>query len=170
MTRDQKKVAVGAASGVIAMALAMWLLPGLLPQPADVETAGERVAYALRWNALAALPLLAIVVAVGNARFLSEAIDPTLGAESQKMIVDGRVAENTLQQFMLFLVASTALAASLAPDQVRIVGAAALVFTVARIAFWIGYRIHPLYRAFGFSSTLYLNLGLLIAALWLAVA
>jgi hypothetical protein len=80
------------------------------------------------------------------------------------------VAENTLQQLVLFLAGSTALAASLPPDQVGIVGAAAIVFTVARIAFWIGYRIHPLYRAFGFSSTLYLNLGLLLAALWLVVA
>jgi hypothetical protein len=34
----------------------------------------------------------------------------------------------------------------------------------------IAYRIDPLYRAFGFSSTAYFNLGLLLAALWLALA
>ena len=48
------------------------------------------------------------------------------------------------------------------------VGAAAIVFVSARIAFWIGYRIHPLYRAAGFSSTAYLNFGLIGAALWFA--
>jgi len=41
-----------------------------------------------------------------------------------------------------------------------------LVFVVARIAFWIGYRVHPLYRAFGMAATAYLNIGLLGSALW----
>ena len=45
-----------------------------------------------------------MIVAVGNARALGEAIDPTLGKESPAMIVDGRVLDNTLQQFVLFLV------------------------------------------------------------------
>jgi hypothetical protein len=36
-----------------------------------------------------------------------------------------------------------------------------------RIAFWTGYRIKPVYRAFGFASTFYMNLGMLLAALWL---
>ena len=41
-------------------------------------------------------------------------------------------------------------------------------FIVARMAFWIGYRIHPLYRAFGMGATGYLNVGLLAFALWKA--
>ena len=47
-----------------------------------------------------------------------------------------------------------------------IVAVAASVFVFARIAFWIGYRIDPLYRAFGMAATLYLNLGLLGFSLW----
>lgn len=153
------------------MALAMWALSTtVLPAPAGMEAVGGRLTYALRWDAFAALPLFFMLAAVGNARFLSEAIDPTLGAEDKKTIVNGRVADNTLQQYALFLAGSLALAAGLPPEQVQIVGAAAIVFVAARIAFWIGYRIHPLYRAFGFSSTAYLNLGLLLAALWLGFA
>jgi hypothetical protein len=171
MTREQKIVAAGAASGVVAMALAMWLLSTrVLPAPTGVETVGDRLGYALRWAAFAALPLFAMVAAIGNARALGPAIDPTLGAEDKAMIVNGRVLDNTLQQYVLFLVGTLALAASLAPWQMQIIAAAAIVFTTARIAFWIGYRIDPLYRAFGFSSTVYLNLGLLLAALWLALA
>jgi hypothetical protein len=47
----------------------------------------------------------------------------------------------------------------------RVIPAAALVFVVARIAFWVGYRIHPLYRAFGMAATGYLNVGILACAL-----
>jgi len=170
MTRDQKIVAVGAGSGVLTMVLAMWLLAGMLPAPASLETTGDRLAYALRWAAFAALPLFAMIVAIGNARALGPAIDPTLGVEDKAMIVNGRVADNTLQQFALFLAGSLGLAASLPPRDMTVIGAAAIVFVGARIAFWIGYRIDPLYRAFGFAATAYLNLGLLLAALWFALS
>jgi uncharacterized MAPEG superfamily protein len=170
MTREQRIVAIGASSGVAAMLLAMWLLTRTLPLPDDAGTAAGRIVYAVKWLPLAALPLLFMIVAVGNARFRSEAIDPTRGAEDPAMLIDGRAAENSLQQFALFLAASLGLAASAPPEQVTVIGAAAIAFFLFRIAFWIGYRIDPLYRAFGFSSTLYLNLGLLAAALWLGFA
>jgi len=44
----------------------------------------------------------------------------------------------------------------------------AIVFVIARMAFWIGYRIRPLYRAAGFASTFYLNVILFGYAVWLA--
>ena len=169
MTREQHTVAVGAGSGVAAMLLAMWFLPPLLPAPADAGTLPGRLAYALRWSAVAALPLFLVVAAIGNARFKSEAIDPTRGVEDRAMLINGRVADNTLQQFALFLAGSLGLAASLPPRFITVIGAAAIVFTICRILFWIGYRIDPLYRAFGFASTAYLNLGLLLAAIWFAL-
>ena len=164
MTREQKIVATGAASGIGSMILLVWGLTELLPDPA-----GNAIAYALSWLALAALPLFFMLAAIGNARFTSEAIDPTLGKESPKMIVDARVADNTLQQFVLFTAGSLALAVNLPPDQLDIIGAVSIVFVVMRLAFWIGYRIRPIYRAFGFAGTAYLNLGLLAASLWLSV-
>ena len=171
MSRDQKIVAIGAASGVATMLLAMWVLTTrVLPVPADMENMADRLAYALRWDALAALPLFFMVAAIGNARALGPAIDPTLGAEDRKMVINGRVADNTTQQFLLFLAGSLGVAASVRPAWLQVVGAAAIVFVVARLVFWIGYRIHPLYRAPGFAATMYLNLGLLVAALWLALA
>lgn len=169
MTRDQKTVAIGAASGVATMILLLWLTYRLLPVPAGADDLAGRLAYTLRWNAFAALPLFAMVVAVANARFTTEAIDPTLGKEDVRTVVNGRVADNTLQQYAIFVVATLALASMLPGPAVRLVGAATIVFVVMRLAFWIGYRIKPVYRAFGFSSTAYMNLGLLLASLWLAV-
>ena len=164
MTRDQKIVATGAASGIASIILLVWVLKELLPSPGS-----NAIAYALSWLAFAALPLFFMLAAIGNARFTSEAIDPTLGKESPKMIVDARVADNTLQQFVLFAAGSLALAVNLPADQLGIIGAVSITFVVMRLAFWIGYRIRPIYRAFGFAGTAYLNLGLLAASLWLSV-
>ena len=168
MTRDQKIVAVGAICGVAAMVLLVWVLSNsLIPAPAISDGPAGRIAYALRWAVVAVLPLLFMVIAVGNARALGAAIDPTLGKESPLMEIDGRVLDNTLQQFVLFLVGMLALSVSLPLDRLNVVGAVAITFVIMRLAFWVGYRVKPVYRAFGFASTFYMNLGMLIASLWL---
>ena len=165
MTKDQKAVATGALSGIVFIAASVWLLHNLLPAPNAVDS-GDKLAYAAQWLVLAAVPFFAMIVAVGNARFLGEAIDPTLGKESQRMIVDGRVADNTTQQLLLFAIGSLGLAVTLPAEDLPIIGAAAITFVIVRIGFWIGYRIRPVHRAFGFAGTAYLNLSLIAAALW----
>jgi hypothetical protein len=165
MTQDQKLVAVGALSGVAFIAISVWVLHDLLPVPVAAD-AGDRLAYAAQWNLLAAVPFFAMIVAVGNARFFSEAIDPTRHKESLRMEVDGRVADNTGQQLLIFVIGSFGLAATLSAHQLPIIGAAAITFVIVRMAFWVGYRIRPVYRAFGFAGTAYLNLSIIAAALW----
>jgi hypothetical protein len=44
----------------------------------------------------------------------------------------------------------------------QVVWACVITFVAARIAFWLGYRINPLYRAPGMSATAYLNLGMIL--------
>jgi hypothetical protein len=165
MTRDQKIVGVGAASGVTAMVMAIACIYQLWPINSSLADVSSRLAYALQANAFAVLPLLIGIMAVGNSRFLSEAIDPTLRKEDLGTQINGRVVENTLQQYVLFLIGTLALSVNLTAEQMRAIPAAALVFVVARFAFWIGYRIHPLYRAFGMAATGYLNVGILACAL-----
>ena len=77
MTSDQKIVAVGAASGVVLMVLAVWLLAHVLPAPMVADSLAERLAYALGANVFALIPLFIMLITVGNRRFLSRAIDPT---------------------------------------------------------------------------------------------
>jgi MAPEG family len=167
MTKDQRIVAVGASTGIAAMVVLVWLLSWAIPAPAVTDTAADRIAFALPWAVLAAVPLFAMVIAVGNGRFASEAIDPTLGKESPAMVVNGRVADNTHQQFALFLVGMLALSVMLPIDRLSIIPAVSITFVLMRILFWIGYRIHPLYRAPGFSSTAYMNIFMFIAVFWL---
>ena len=170
MTNDQKKVAIGAVSGILGMVLLVWLISTFMPQPQVIDAPGNRIAYALRWSVLAVLPLFFMIAAVGNARFLSEAIDPTLHKEDQKTVVNGRVADNTTQQFLLYLIGITALSVSVPIEWISVIPAIAITFVISRIVFWIGYRIHPLYRAPGFASTAYMNLFMYIAVLWLRLA
>jgi hypothetical protein len=170
VTKEQKTVAVGAASGIIMMIVLVWAVGTYFPTPNVQDTLGDRLAYALRWSVLAVLPLFFMIAAVGNARFLGEAIDPTQQKEDNKLVVNGRVADNTTQQFLLFFVGITALSTVLPIEKISYVAAVAITFVVCRIAFWIGYRIHPLYRAPGFASTAYLNLGMFIAVLWIRLA
>ena len=170
MTEDQTKVAIGAVSGVVGMVLLVWLISTLMPQPQVIDAPGNRLAYALRWSVLAVLPLFFMIAAVGNARFLSEAIDPTLHKEDQKTVINGRVADNTTQQFLLFLIGITALSVSVPIEWISVIPAIAITFVISRLVFWIGYRIHPLYRAPGFASTAYMNLFTYIAVLWLRLA
>ena len=169
MNREQKLVAIGASSGVAVMIGALIGLSGVMPSLPITADSGDRLAFAAKWLALAAAPVFLAIIAVGNARFFSEAIDPTRGAEDRSMTIIGRVADNTTQQLLLLLIGSLALAVQLPAGQLQVVGAAAIVFAFMRVAFWIGYRIHPLYRAFGFAGTAYLNLGLLVASAWLAL-
>jgi hypothetical protein len=170
MTKDQKTVAIGAVSGIAGMILLVWAIATCFPEPKVVDSNGDRLAYAFRWSVVAVLPLFIMLANVGNARFVSEAIDPTLGKESPKMIVDCRVTDNTLQQFVCFLVGICALSVSLPIERISYIPAVAITFVICRIVFWVGYRIHPLYRAPGFSSTAYMNLFMYIAVIWLRLA
>jgi hypothetical protein len=144
MKPEQKIVAIGAAGGVVAMVITVSLLTLVLPSPRMAGTIAERLAFALRANVVAVLPLFVMIITVANSRFMSDAIDPTRHAESPTMEIDGRVVDNTLQ----------------------VVWACTIVFVVARTAFWMGYRINPLYRAPGMSATAYMNLGLILYVLY----
>jgi MAPEG family len=159
--RAQKIVGIGAVSGVALMVLSVWMLTGLLPQPSIPDALGERLAYAMQANVVALVPLFVMWITVGNSRFFSEAIDPTRGAESPSMEIDGRVAANTFEQTFGFAIASLALSTLVPLRHLQVVWACTIVFVVARAVFWIGYRMNPLYRAPGFSATAYLNLGMI---------
>ena len=169
MKPEQKTVAIGAASGVLTMIIGVWILTKVLPPPEIADALADRLAYALRINVFALVPFFVMVITVANSRFLSEAIDPTRGAESVAMKIDGRVVDNTLQQNFIFAVTSVALSTVVEIRHLQVVLACAIVFVVARLAFWFGYRKHPLYRAPGMSATAYLNAGMILYVVYAVV-
>jgi uncharacterized MAPEG superfamily protein len=169
MKNAQKTVLTGAVVGVATMIAIVALLSVILPSPTTVFTIGQKLQFGLQMNLIAVLPLLAMLVVVGNSRFLSDAIDPTRHTETTLQEIDARVVDNTLQQTFVFFVGSLALATALPGDQLQILLAITIAFVLSRIAFWIGYRINPLYRAPGMAATGYLNVGVLVAAIILSL-
>jgi hypothetical protein len=166
MKIEQKIIAVGAASGILAMVVGVWTLTHVLPSPAIEDALGARLAYALRANIVAIVPFFVMLITIGNSRFLSDAIDPTRHAESRSMEIDGRVADNTLQQNFVFAIASLSLSTIVPLHHLQVVWACAIIFVVARAVFWLGYRLNPLYRAPGMSATAYMNLGMILYLLF----
>jgi hypothetical protein len=162
MRTEQKVVAVGAAIGVVAMALSLWALVEILPIPAIADTSSDRLAYALRANVVALMPFIVMVVTVANSRFLSDAIDPTRHIETRSLEIDRRAADNTLQQTFIFTVATLAASTIVPLPHLQVVRASVIVFVAARAAFWLGYRLNPLYRAPGMSATAFMNLGMVL--------
>lgn len=166
MTKNQKIVAIGSGSGVTFVLVSTYILYHIWPENIELIDMSDQMAYALRVNALAILPLLIGIITVGNNRFTTEAIDPLIQREDHKTIVNGHFVDNTAQQSLLFFIGTMAMSTVLNPDQMRIIPSVATVFVVARVAFWIGYRINPMYRAFGMGATGYLNLCILAFTTW----
>ncbi|MEW6491270.1 MAG: MAPEG family protein [Cyanobacteriota bacterium] len=125
-----------------------------LPLPV-LDTAEQRLIFTLRWQIFPALMLFAGVAAIGNERFLSPAINPLAGVESDKTRVHLRYLSNTLEQFVLFFVASLILSTFLDNPSIKLIPILATLFVFGRIAFWLGYLQNSLYRAFGMGVTLY---------------
>jgi len=170
MTADQKIVAVGSGSGIVSMILLVATIYSFWPVSPELTDAAARLGYTARTLIFAALPLLFGIVTIANARFSSDAIDPTRHVESRAMEINGRFVDNTVQQLLLFSIATLALCTVLTPSGMRVIPAAVTVFVIARFAFWIGYRVRPIYRAPGMSATGYLNAGLMGYGIWRMIA
>ena len=166
MNADQKKVAVGAASGVASMGLLVFVLYSILPTPLGMEEPIARIMFTLQMNVVALVPFFVGLIAVSNARFLSDAIDPLRHAENRKMEINGRVVDNTLQQNFVFFVGTVALSTYLPAASMQLIEALVIVYLLARVVFWVGYRIDPLYRAPGMAATSYMNVGILLSVLY----
>lgn len=167
MNTEQKKIAVGAVCGGLGMAVLVFVLYSVLPTVPHMDTIIDRVIFTLRLNVLAMLPLFIMLVVVGNNRFLSDAIDPLRHAENRAIEINGRVAGNTLEQNFLFLISTLVLSTYLSKDTITLIPALVIVFILARMLFWIGYRINSFYRAPGMAATAYMNVAIIFADLYL---
>jgi len=155
-SRKQRGVAIGMALGAAVTALVLASPPqwfGVSPQ-GDVHA---RLVTAVRAASIAMMWLLAAVANVARGRFMSAAdIDGSGFAPASQFIRIGvAIVQNTLEQAVLAAVLYLALARLGQPDEAALVPQLAALFSLGRLAFWIGYRHGAPWRAFGFAVTFY---------------
>jgi MAPEG family protein len=168
MIRTQLLVAAGMIAAV-AVLLFLYETPALAAHFASPlgDDDGARLAYAARWMLLPGLCLLAGIGFVANRRFfVPDAIDGAPASASRVLDIALRYNRNTLEQTVLAAIAWSGLALALPHARLGLIGLLAVVFTLGRIAFWLGYLIAPWARAFGLGLTFYPTA---VALIWLAI-
>jgi MAPEG family len=157
MLRKQVLVGLGMAIAVIVL-IALSRIPGamaLFPPPAADDDAA-RLAFAARWLLLPGLCLFAGIVTAANRRFFSEdGIDGSRTPPSRGLEINLRYNQNTLEQIVLAAIAWSGLALLLPHERLGLIGMLAVLFTLGRGLFWIGYLAAPWARAIGFGLTFY---------------
>ena len=124
------------------------------PRP-DGAGVVERVVYALRWQTLSILAVFWGVHTVGWRRFSSTAIDPMSPDGDLTGTVGAKYLQNTLEQYLLHLLAQLILATFIEGAQIKIIPILVLLFVAGRMAFWFGYNHNPMHRGFGYGLTLF---------------
>ena len=145
-------------------ALYFWLLPDY----AGLESAAERLVFVFKCSALPGATLLFGLWAVALGRGTSLAINPLKGLESPTLQIHLRYFQNTLEQVVLFVVSAAALSPFLNSGNSKIIAAAAILFFINRLVFWLGYLKHPNFRGLGLPGTLYPVTLMMLAALYFA--
>jgi hypothetical protein len=153
LAAQQRRVKVGVAGGTAAY-LAILAGTWALSPMAEIGPVADRLALAARCAVFPAFMLLAGVGAVANGRYASEAINPIACNATPSMLVNQRYLQNTLEQLVLHVVALFAIAADGSAFGIRLLPGLAACFVVGRLAFWLGYRKHPMWRGPGFTITM----------------
>ena len=166
--RSQRRVGIVAIAWAILIAAALWFAIRFWAPPIEgMDTLGSRMVFALKCGAVAVLfTLVTGVEAVAHERLQSPAFDPLQGHETRRLRVNQRYLQNTLEQTVVFLVALFGLAAYMDDGgQMRAVLATAVVWTLARLAFWIGYHRSAAMRGLGAPGMLVGMLALIYVAM-----
>jgi hypothetical protein len=164
--RKQLMAIAGALLGSLVVALTLEQASNLFAfavLPADELP--SRLAFALKWMLLPGACLLVGVMVAGRRGFIADAIDGTRTPTSHSLEINLRYNLNTLEQTVLACIAWASLATDLPLSHLVVIPAMATLFAMGRVAFWVGYLIYPVGRAFGMVLT---ALPTVASYLWLA--
>ena len=150
--RAQRRSGMAAIAAASLVASLLWFAIRFCAPPLDgMEDLSGRMVFTLKCFCLAVLFCLVTgVEAVAHERLQSPAFDPLTGYETRRLRVNQRYLQNTLEQTVVFLVGLFGLAAYMDDGgRMRAVLATAVVWTLARLAFWIGYHRGAAMRGLG---------------------
>ncbi len=168
LDQQQKDVRTGMIAGALFSLIWVWMGYGFLHIELPLwVTTGDRLAYAAKCELFAALMLLFGVMVVAGQRFFSDqAIEGQTDGVSRSLSINLRYIRNTLEQLVLLVIVHMAFAAVADRDEMRLVPVLVSLFIVGRVSFWVGYHQNPLSRAFGFATTFYPTVVMMIYTSW----
>ena len=138
----------------------------IVPPLPGLEETSARLLLAVRWLLVAMIPYAAVCLVILSARFFEGAHNPLLGEESERLKIQCRVMQNTLEQLVWFALCVVPLATFLQPAQAHLIPIVCAFFALARFVYWWGYlRSGTLGRSPGVQLTFSLNVFLLVYAL-----
>lgn len=115
------------------------------------------------------LVISALVLAISLRRFADDLLaDGDAPRPFSSADIELRVLGNTVEQTVLALCLWPATAYLATDEGPGLVTALGWAFVPARVAYWLGYRIAPPLRMFGFSATFFATLFAFVWALWAA--
>jgi uncharacterized membrane protein YecN with MAPEG domain len=169
MSEARRKVQIGAAIGMAVVYGAGALLCGVWPEPLATEGAdiAARLAVAAHLALWPVILVLILSFSIGLGRIGRGFIDPLDGPGDRALEIDRRVLTNSIEQSLVFVVALTALATRAPTHQLKLLPILTFFFVIGRVAFWVGYRIRPEYRAAGMAITYNVNFIMVLLALLL---
>jgi hypothetical protein len=144
-------IGLGTASWIIALMVAWKVWPDVVEPP-------NRLQYAVQLLAPISVLVLLMVSACFRVFDTDNAEDPFANAESAAWKVNQRVLSNTVEQSLIFIPALLALSVRVDAQNVRILPILTALWCSGRLLFWVGYRVHPMWRGPGFEWTLFSSL------------
>jgi uncharacterized MAPEG superfamily protein len=129
---------------------AVFLIPPLRG-PSDPVA---KLEFAIKCTCIAVLfCFLTGIEAISHERLQSDGFDPLAKRDSQRLLINIRYLQNTLEQLVLFVAGLLGLALYASDGKaMAVLTAATVVWVLARIAFWIGYQFGPQNRLFGLNG------------------
>jgi MAPEG family len=154
-------IVMGCAVG---LAAAVWTIAFLvqLRIPSQLASGGDIAASSIALACV--LTLLLMIESVAHERLVSDAFNPLAQRDSERLRINQRVVQNTLEQLPLFA-AGIVMICWLFPIEAafRATLAATIVWVLSRWVFWAGYHFGPQHRVGGLVGSAQSMIVLLVA-------
>lgn len=115
----------------------------------------DRLTLVIQCAIVAILPAVAAVVVVAAQRLRPDRQVGRKIAVYSPVDINSRFIRNTVEQFVVFLVGISGMAAFVTHSDAATIPILTVMFMVGRVLFWVGYHTNPYVRSFGFGLTFY---------------
>ena len=153
LRQDQHTVRMNILIGVILLSFYVSAAVYFPFPKQHLPTLLDRVVFTLRCLVVSLLAITCGIIAVGNKRYGTSAINPL--EPSGKKFTEQRqmYLQNTVEQFLLHSFSVIALSTYLSEEKMHWIPLLVALFVIGRAVFFVGYSIDPLKRGVGFILT-----------------